>query len=365
MTFKYLSILFSIILGLLIIYVIQRKDKYEKEPFPALVSVTALGGTLSIIIAFLLIIATDLVPLKQTIESSAKIYKCLYLYLVAAPIEELSKLLSLFIVYPFYRKELNEPKDGLIYICCVTAGFSLIENYFYANSETGNEFLIITRLLFSTPAHLSFSIFMGLGMYKFIKEERKISYLLKPFIASVILHGTYNSLLLYNIYFYFFWLYFLLIIRLGNSLLIYATAISPFRNTLENSIQGYTNPDIKTIFTCINCGSEHPKKTYYGDSFIIQKCNKCRYYISDLSSIISMFGFFANTAIPPGSYYQRFKKYSDYCNENLWTVMNKNFISPSKKVGFFSLKAFSRYLEMNNNDVISENKSPLIKLIVD
>ena len=365
MLFKIISILVSLTAGILFIRYFRKKDKYEPEPFKYLFAVIFIGGILSISISLALYLAIKVSHVNFLVYFNEMYHMHLYFLFVVGPVEELSKLTAFLIIYPFIKKQFNETTDGLIYISCIALGFSLIENYFYANSAKGNEILIFTRLLVSTPGHISFSIFMGFGVYNFFRQKKKYALLIKPFILSAVIHGLFNISLLYTWGGLAILTYLRLSLKISNHLINYTNSVSEFRPTLKSFIKNYVLPKKEKRFNCIKCGSTLPKLTYVGENFIIQKCNKCNTYITDLSSAFNLFRYFANTEVPPGAYCQRDNKFSPHTGEYLWTVMKKNYFSPKLKVGYFNLKSLSNYLEFTNGLKAGFRNSSFIKLIAE
>ena len=113
-------------------------------------------------------------------------------FLVIAPVEELCKLFAVWIAV--YRKpDFREPVDGLIFAATAALGFASVENVRYMVELGADSYL--RRLVFATPAHVMFSATWGyaMGLARFSKD-RELTILLKGLGASILLHGTYNTL---------------------------------------------------------------------------------------------------------------------------------------------------------------------------
>lgn len=108
--------------------------------------------------------------------------------------EELFKLLA-FMVGAFPWRFFNEPMDGIVYAVLVSMGFATAENILYIH-RFGAE-TILLRAFTAVPAHLVFGIIVGYyaGLAKFA-EGKKINILLYGFGLAVLLHGTYDLLIL-------------------------------------------------------------------------------------------------------------------------------------------------------------------------
>ena len=184
--FKYISIAISFLCGAYIINKIRRFDVYEKEPLIKMALATVYGGIVSIILAIILykLVGSFGVSNFRSWWGS---------YLIVGPIEEISKLVALVLIFRFFKDDFNEPNDGIIYMSCVALGFSLIENYQYANIGENNEYLIVLRLLLSTPGHIFFSYLMGISFYLYKREKYSFRIVTISILIAVITHGTYNA----------------------------------------------------------------------------------------------------------------------------------------------------------------------------
>ncbi|MBC7959059.1 MAG: PrsW family intramembrane metalloprotease, partial [Vallitaleaceae bacterium] len=81
-------------------------------------------------------------------------------------------------------------------------GFATLENVMYvvfSNSDT--PYIWIYRAALSVPAHMLFAVTMGyyFSLAKFAPDARtRRSYMLKSLIVPVILHGTYDLIVMSN-----------------------------------------------------------------------------------------------------------------------------------------------------------------------
>lgn len=120
-------------------------------------------------------------------------------FVVAGCSEELCKLLLL--TWAVWKsKEFDEYFDGVVYATFVSLGFACVENVQYVFlQETLFESLHtgFMRALLSVPAHFLFGVTMGsfFALAKF-RPERRGRYLLGAWAVPMVLHGTFDSLLM-------------------------------------------------------------------------------------------------------------------------------------------------------------------------
>jgi len=169
MSFLLLSIILSSIIGIIIIAWIRSFDIYEKETFNAMLLAFFVGGTSSVVIAIGIYQFLELFGIDNNAISTAT-----GSFLVIGPVEEFAKLIGLIIVYSLIRRQFNELTDGIIYMSCVALGFSIIENFFYANAGENSQYLLVYRAFISTPAHISFSVLIGYSWYRHKREGKSL-----------------------------------------------------------------------------------------------------------------------------------------------------------------------------------------------
>ena len=123
-------------------------------------------------------------------------------FIVAGLTEEFFKRLVV-LKFPYRTKYFNEKLDGIIYSVFASMGFATVENivyvvYRYAN----NPHVGLYRGIFSVPAHAVFAITMGyyLSLSRYDSDERrKRINLRRSLYMPILLHGTFNFILMSNI----------------------------------------------------------------------------------------------------------------------------------------------------------------------
>lgn len=142
-----------------------------------------------------MVVEQNVIPLVGEIERDP-VLTFLLAFGAIAPIEELVKWLAL-LFGAFVWRFFNEPFDGIVYAVMVSMGFATVENIFYAGLF-GHETALL-RAFTAVPAHLVFAIAVGYyaGLAKFNPEQRA-HLLLRGLLVSILLHGTYDFLVIQN-----------------------------------------------------------------------------------------------------------------------------------------------------------------------
>jgi len=176
---------------LIIALYIYSRDKYEKEPLPALLRALFAGV---FIVLPVVLIEGFLTRSSEAMEGIA--YAAYTAFAVAGLTEEAMKYLA-FIIFFWNNRNFNEKFDGIVYSVYISMGFEAIENLIYVFS--GGYAVGIVRALTAVPAHALFGIMMGyyFSRAKFEKTMRPL-HLLLAFLMPFAFHGLYNFLLMSN-----------------------------------------------------------------------------------------------------------------------------------------------------------------------
>ncbi len=342
MSINYLFVAISFIIGLVAVGSFRRFDLHEREPLLKMAVVTLWGGFWSIAISIFLYGIFRKMGGGETHTISGA-------FLIIGPVEEASKFIALCTAYPFLRKEMNEPTDGLLYMGCVALGFSLIENYFYATHTPGSGHLLFIRLVITTPAHIVFSVFMGIAFYYLVRLKRGVGFFLVSFLYASFIHGLYDAILFQG------WGFILVLILLKYSyewaltLLSYTTAISPFRKSLAGFFNDYTDPPVEDGMTCPSCGNGGRKPTYMLEKTRIQRCDRCLNYLTTQKGLFQIFKLFGSSFSGTSKFYRGAKAF----NKRFSTLYKGNFVADGDKMAFFEMDEMDAALNSFNNLVIS------------
>ena len=171
-------------------YIVYRIDRYDKEPLLPLLWCFGLG-----VLATLPAIEMERWAYPDFSDACNEVSQTFFLaYVVIAVNEEFFKLVAL-VAGAFFIRHFNEPLDGIVYSVMVGMGFATAENIIYVN-RWGTETAII-RAFTAVPAHLVFAIVTGyfVGLAKFNPPQR-MRLFAKALLAAVVLHGTYDLLIL-------------------------------------------------------------------------------------------------------------------------------------------------------------------------
>jgi RsiW-degrading membrane proteinase PrsW (M82 family) len=345
MTPNLLMVFMSFVIGIFLTNHIRSYDVHEKEPLLKMIMVVLWGGVWSVGIA----VFTYKLLGKAGIGRIDNLFGAFF---VIGPVEEAAKFLALLSSYFLFRKEMNEPTDGLIYMTCVALGFSLIENYFYATHTLHSGNLLFIRLFITTPLHIFSSIFMGIAFFEIVKLRTGAGILMASFCYASFVHGLFDAIvfskwilpvLLMVIWFSRIW---------ALSLLNYTTAKSPFRRDLKAFIKNSQAQRRKGL-ECLNCGSLNDKDTYPAKDFSVQKCDQCPRYIATKYSLFKIFHVFGSTFEDLSPHYEEAK----YYNRQYSTLIKANWVSDEKNVANFLLEELNDVLNELNRFMITNFES--------
>ena len=171
---------------------IYKRDTFQKEPWPLLMKAFGFGILSALLDIFVAGGLNYIIPKPENSLLGDALYNA---FVSAALPEEFCKLLMLYLCIwknPYF----DEYYDGLEYAAFVGLGFAGIENLMYIMQ--GGLGLALGRGLFAVPAHFFFAIFMGyffaLARFRYSNRRR---YLALAYLIPVILHGTYDAVLMY------------------------------------------------------------------------------------------------------------------------------------------------------------------------
>lgn len=191
------SMIMAIVPSIILLIIMYRLDKKEKEPIPVLIQLFVLGMISIFPVIFVEVILGDIVTfifgegnaLSTMVDS----------FFAIALIEESAK----FIVFRLRTRKLaayNCKFDGLVYITFVTLGFATLENIFYV--ATDGLSVAFMRAVTSIPGHLYFSIYMGYYISKSIEAKLRnendmvVKYNILALVLPTVFHGIYDMLLM-------------------------------------------------------------------------------------------------------------------------------------------------------------------------
>jgi len=257
----FLLVALSYLIGLIFLWIIRSYDKYDKEPFGRLILFSFLGGIFSILVATFLYFFVH--PKFNLTDAILKI----------GTVEEFSKLLTLFILYRFIRKEFDEIVDGIIYVAAISLGFSVIENIFYTLQAEFPYTLLFKRFLFATIGHISFSVYMGIAFYVHKKIHRNYLGLFLSFIMAVLAHGLYDGFLFNPRLSPLFLLLYILLIVFQFRLLKVAYAYSKMKPDFSLSNMRFVHN--RTYVQCCHC-QQKDTKVYHFNGIEICICQSCQ-----------------------------------------------------------------------------------------
>lgn len=179
-----LLITIALLPAMLLLVYIGWKDRQHPEPISALLKGLLFG-------AFSIVVSLGITSLIDDFENPI-----LDAFFNAAIPEEFAKLLMFWLLIR-RNKNFDEPIDSIVYAVYVSLGFAAVENVFYLMDEEDLFSTAFSRAVFAVPGHFCFAVCMGFcyGMVRFGQANKNIYYPM-AFIGPVLLHGTYDALLM-------------------------------------------------------------------------------------------------------------------------------------------------------------------------
>lgn len=215
-------ILFLVVAALLpplvLLGVVYRMDRLEREP-PALLASLFLRGVLAMFpILILELLASQFVDFFYW---QPLVYLFLTYFVIPGFVEEGVKFRVL------RRRTWNEPNfnyrfDGVVYAVFVSLGFAAVENVLYV--LTSGFSTAVLRAIFSIPGHAMFGVIMGLSFsqaswaQRHGQREQAAAQQKRAWLLPALLHGAYDFLLvgfggLFYVYFFGLVLYVVRLLR--------------------------------------------------------------------------------------------------------------------------------------------------------
>lgn len=176
------------------LWIIRKYDRFEREPLMTVLFVSGVGGLISSFPAGLFnqmfsgMISYDFTGDSEVNYSIGKIG---LFYAFVGINEEFWKAFATVVLIR-RMKEFDEPADGLVYAMTVAFGFSVFENFDYADKYGLSIFAF--RQINAVPLHIGLAAIWGIGIAKakFIKKGSYYSTLLPYVIFAAIMHAVYN-----------------------------------------------------------------------------------------------------------------------------------------------------------------------------
>ena len=188
-------LLLAVVPGVILLVLVYRQDKIEKEP-PKLLAKLFILGALTVISAMILEFIGTMIVTRVFYQVNL-VYLIVYYFIVVGCSEELGKFVVLKLA-TWKNQAFNYRFDAIIYAVFTGMGFAIIENIIYVfqyGLATG-----FIRAVTALPGHLTFAIFMGhfYGEAKYCETRGDTAgrsrNLLLSYIVPVCIHGLYDTL---------------------------------------------------------------------------------------------------------------------------------------------------------------------------
>lgn len=271
----------AFLIGLAYILYIRSKDVYEKEPLDTLFFTFVVGGLASV---FLALGFYSFIPVGEHTLLSA--------FFRVGPVEEAAKFLALLITYKVFRKQFNEPADGLVYMSTVALGFATLENIMYALNANGSYLLLFYRSAVCVIAHIAFSSFMGIAFFIHQKVHKNYLGLFSAFVFASASHGLYDGVL-FQPELGFLWKFvFVGIILVLLGLIHMMLSVSPFRKSLMHD-DVFIESDRKAFIKCNHCHTSIEGKEVTFENITLAICHQCDFVSMEQFQAIKLLKYYS------------------------------------------------------------------------
>ena len=163
------------------------RERFNSEAVPTLIRLFIFGA----ILVFPLMFIQYVLEFELTIQSAF-----IQSFFISALLEEFFKwFLLIYIV--FHHVNFEQRYDGIVYGVTISLGFATAENILYLLAN-GIEFAL-GRAVLPVSSHALFGVIMGyyLGRAKFKQDKKLIRiWLSSALFVPMVLHGTYDFILL-------------------------------------------------------------------------------------------------------------------------------------------------------------------------
>ncbi len=187
-------IIAAVLPAVILLVIIYKQDKIEKEPPQLLIRLLIMGVMAGIAASLLERLGTSIIGIFLSAETTT--YVLVLAFLVVAVAEEGMKFILMKTV-TWRNPEFNYRFDAIVYAVFVSLGFAAFENILYVMGYGLG--VVPLRAVLAIPGHLSFAVFMGYfyGRAKLWFEvgntQKAVVNLILSYLTAVFLHGFYDS----------------------------------------------------------------------------------------------------------------------------------------------------------------------------
>lgn len=111
-------------------------------------------------------------------------------FLSAALCEESGRLIALLVLLRMMVAD--DPREYFIGVVAIGLGFGVVENLLYLKATNTPLLVGALRGVLTAPAHLSFALLSGLGVWRCGREHAPLAVLAAMFALAIVAHGAYD-----------------------------------------------------------------------------------------------------------------------------------------------------------------------------
>lgn len=111
-------------------------------------------------------------------------------FLAAALCEESGRLIALLLLMRMTIT--RDPREYFIGVVAIGLGFGVVENLLYLKASNTPLLIGALRGVLTAPAHLSFALLSGLGVWRVCRERAPLAVMAAMFALALLAHGAYD-----------------------------------------------------------------------------------------------------------------------------------------------------------------------------
>jgi RsiW-degrading membrane proteinase PrsW (M82 family) len=160
----------------------------RREPLWLVITTFLLGATLATASLLVVARAATLTGLDVRASAAGESGALVFLFLVAAPIQEASKVAA---AWPaLLSKHVDEPYDGVVYAASAALGFAAVENAFVLRTHPSGG-IWLARALLALPSHVFFACLWGYALGRAKHAKFRFPIFPAAFAIAIAARGLY------------------------------------------------------------------------------------------------------------------------------------------------------------------------------
>lgn len=280
--FEILMILLPAPLGIFYLSSIKSRDIYNDQPVTMLPVVSVLGGALAFGVSLLLYRHVEVG--KAFFDVTVKV----------GLIAEFSKLIALYAIHPFFKKNFKEISDYIIYMSGISLAFCIFDLLYFGTESTSRSGVLFLNSLSSIIGSVTFSGYIGIAIYIHKRVKQNYTGILISVLLASFAHALYEAVLFPETFHILLEVLFDIVLisflALQFWLLKIAFGFSKIRGRLTDKILIPENEILE--LQCKKCGSSTKSKALSFWKIKMGVCEHCGNHVIRNENIEYLFQYF-------------------------------------------------------------------------